>query len=288
MMVEPRRSAAAGRVAPQDPLCKIPVFRPVAIKLLSVLQGEDADIFEVADLLSSDPGFAAEVLTLANSVVYALPHRVNTVERAIIVLGMERTRVLATRAALQGMLRGLEENAAVQNTWTHSRATAIIGGWLAPFYRLHPDRAYTAALMHDIGRLGLLAAYTSRYAELLTKAAGTTQDLLEAERLLSMDHCEAGRWLTKTWGLPQEFCLVAAHHHEPTQGSVGDKTDLVRLACSMAQSLGFKAAPLIAHEPLDAVLDRIPSSANPRSRFCLADLNDYLQAELSADSSTVH
>lgn len=268
-------------------LCKVPVFRPVAIRLLSLLQNEDVDIFEVAGLLGSDPGFSAEVLTLANSVVYSLPRRVNTVERAIIILGIERTRTLATRAALQGMMRGLEENAAVQNCWTHSRATAILAGWLAPLYRLHPDRAYTAALMHDIGRLGLLAGYTAKYAELLTRATGNTDALLEAERLLfSVDHCEAGLWLTRTWGLPEEFWETAAHHHEPV-GPNGAREDLIRVSCSLAQAMGFKAAPNIESEPVDTVAARIPETVSPRSQLRLVELTDHLNQELSVDGAMV-
>src|SRR5207244_1301553 len=100
----------------------------------------------------------------------------------------ERTRAFAATVALQGMVCGIKSKAAVQNSWQHSRATAIVAEWLAPFYRVHPEQAYTAALMHDIGRLGMLAAYPE-YPLLLAAATGSPQDLLERERVsFSVNH----------------------------------------------------------------------------------------------------
>ena len=215
-----RQGSSNGRALGAEALCKIPVFRPVAIKLLSLLTSEEADVFEVTGLLNSDPGFSAEILTLANSAAHALPNRVNTVVRAVLVLGLERTRKLVTRAALQGMVRGMGENAAVRNCWQHSRAAAALATWLSPYYHVHPDQAYTVALMHDIGRLGLLAAHGSRYADLLGRVSGSNQNLMDAERMLFLvDHCQAGAWLTRTWGLPPEFQETSANHHKPVTGS---------------------------------------------------------------------
>ena len=286
MKLERRERPDSISAASSDVLCKIPVFRPVAVKLLRLLSNADVDIFEIVELLKSDPGFSAEFLTSANSAVYAVLSRVNTIERAVLMMGIAKTKVLVTRAALQGMIRGLEENVAIQNCWIHSRATASIAEWLAGYYRLHAERAYTVGLMHDIGRLGLLAAHSGRYAELLNRVTGSNSDLLDAERmLLTVDHCQAGEWLTRTWGLPKEFQAAAAHHHEPLEGSAGDQIDLVRMACSLA--LGFKAAPLIETESVEAILETIPDLPAPRSQFSLSDLSTHLQNELQVGPASV-
>ncbi len=269
-----------GAEARREALCKVPVFRPVAIKLLSLLTKEEADIFEIADLLNADPGFSAEILTLANSAVYALPNRVNTVQRAIIVLGIERTRTLVTRAALQGMVRGLDENRAVQNCWAHSRAAGAIAAWLSPLFRIHPDRAYTAGLMHDIGRLGLLSAHGRAYADLLARAAGSDTDLMQAERaLFVVDHCEAGEWLTRTWGLPEEFQQGARSHHcidDSSRGSDG----LTARACALAHAMGFRAAPLVVGETMEVLLERVGNSVTPRTQIAPEDLTVFVRKEL--------
>lgn len=275
---------AAGTGVPPERLCKLPVFRPVAVRLLAVLAKEDVEVTHVTDLLNSDPAFSAEILTLANSSLYARHNRIDTVQKAIVCLGLERTRAFAATVALHGMVSGIKGKATVQDCWQHSRAAAIVAEWLAPFYRVHPEQAYTAALMHDIGRLGMLAAYPE-YPLLLAAAAGSPQDLLERERIsFSVNHCEAGLWLTRIWGLPEEFWEAASQHHRAVTGALGDRTDLVRLSCLFAEALGFKPAPKVQCEPVESLIDRIPDGVFPRSRFSLRGLSDRLRKELQVDA----
>jgi HD-like signal output (HDOD) protein len=272
---------AARRDQAEEPVCKILVFRPVAIRLLSLLTTADPDILEVADLIASDPGFSAEILTMSNSAAFALNNRVNTVHKAVMILGTERTRRLVARTALQGMVRGMMADAWVQNCWIHSRASAALAAWLAPQYQLHPDQAYTVALMHDIGRLALLSAHGRRYAELLERVSGTNDVLMEAERILfSMDHSEAGEWLTRTCGLPTEFQATAATHHRAVEGVARDSNDLVACACAMAQALGFRAAPLVDGESLAMLLERVPAGAHLMSQFSATDISHFVEQEL--------
>src|SRR5882724_9559914 len=172
---------AAAKGIPTERLCKLPVFRPVAIRLLSALAKEDVDVSHVTNLLNSDPAFSAEILTLANSSLYARHNRIDTVHRAIVCLGLERTRAFAAAVALQGIVSNIKGATAVQDCWQHSRATAIVAEWLAPFYRVHPEQGYTAGLMHDIGRLGMLAAYPE-YSPLLAVTIGNNRELLNTER----------------------------------------------------------------------------------------------------------
>lgn len=268
--------------APADRLCKLPAFRPVAVRLLSMLDCEDVSVTKVTHLLKSDPAFSAEVLTLANSALYARLSRIDTVERAVIVLGMERTRALASTVALHGVVSGVRGNVA-QDCWRHSRAVSIAASCLGPFYGVHPEQAYTAGLMHDIGRLGMLSAYPE-YSALMAVAIGDNQELLNTEQLtFSVNHCQAGLLLTRIWGLPEEFGIVASEHHTPITGAAGEKIELVRMACLFAQALGFKAASNITCDPVEHLANRIPNSIVPRSRFSLSDLTERLKVELQGD-----
>jgi HD-like signal output (HDOD) protein len=274
------QAKAPGRSERAETLRGILVFRPVAIKLLSVLSQADPDILTVAELIGSDPGFSAEILTMSNSAAFALMSRVDTVPKAIMILGTERTQKVVARTALQGMIRGMPDDTSVQNCWIHSRASAALAAWLAPQYQIHPDRAYTAALMHDIGRLGLLSAHGSRYADLLQRVAGTNETLMDAERVMfSLDHCEAGEWLNKTCGLPKEFQETACTHHRGFEGVMRDLNDLVASACAIAQALGFRAAPQVECEPLSMLLERVPGS-HLMTQFSATDLSHFVCKEL--------
>jgi HD-like signal output (HDOD) protein len=261
-------------------LCRIPVFRPVAARLLRVLD-DDHSVLEVADLLHSDPALSAEVLTAANSAVYSSRHQVNTLNKAIMMIGTERAKAVATRAALDAMHRAIGKHAVVERCWTHSRATAIIADWIAPFFQVHPDRAYTAGLMHDIGRLGLLALNADEYARLLEETSGTNRQLLETEEgHYRVDHCTAGLWLMNTWGLPAEFGNACAHHH--VEGSLlqqGPFIELVRVACALADSLGYRAAPHVAIPQVEDLLAQLPNTILPAA-YPLTALTTRLQAEL--------
>jgi HD-like signal output (HDOD) protein len=274
-------TASSQDARPQERLCKLPVFRPVTVQLLALLAREDVDAGKVTALVNSDPAFSAEVLTVANSALYARDNRIDTVHRAVVVLGMERTRSLAVTVALHGMVRGIKSKGPGQDCLRHSRATAIAAQWLAPFYRVNPEQAYTAGLMHDIGRLGMISAYPE-YPALLASAVGSNQDLLNQEQAsFSTDHCEAGLFLTRIWRLPGEFGETTSRHHAPLTGEIGDRTDLVRMACLFSQSLGFKAAPGIECWPVESLVERLPQGVLPRSRFSLKGLEEHLEEQLT-------
>jgi HD-like signal output (HDOD) protein len=240
-------------------LCRIPVFRPVALELLRVLDDESTSVLEVADLVSSDPSLCAELLITSNSAAYATRRAINTVPKAIAVLGIEKTKGIALRASLEAMQRGIGKHHAVENTWAHSRAAGVIAEWLAPYYRFHPDRAYIAGLLHDIGRLGLLAIDLDRYGSLLEQASGTQKDLLDAESaLFRLNHCEAGLWLTRTWGLPQELWTVCSRHHSQRVAIEDDEMTISRLACDLAHGLGYRAAPQVQAREITEILAELP------------------------------
>jgi HD-like signal output (HDOD) protein len=266
-------------------LCRVPVFRPVAVKLLQLLRNQDASVPEVAKLLNSDPGFSAEMLTMANSAAHGNSTRIHTIERAVVRLGLDCTKALATKAALDGMIRGIGDSPTIQNCWRHSLATALIAKWMAPLYRLHPELVYTTGLMHDVGRLGLLAAEPIQYSKLLTSATGTNSGMLVAERwAFRVDHCEAGLFLTKTWGLPEEFWLPCSCHHVAGNPTMARSIDIIRMACALAHALGYKAAPMVQAERPEALLQQIPGLEKPRVASSLSALSHLLETELGAVS----
>ena len=262
-------------------LCRIPAFRPIVLKLLRVLGDDNASMSKVTELLNADPGMSAEILTAANSAAYGTARRISTTARAIVMLGTERTKALATKAALDAMLRDIGNHPTIGNCWSHSRATAVIAQWLAPSFRIHPDRAYTAGLMHDVGRLGLLSLDSRNYTLLLDTTGMTDEDVLEAERMmLKVDHCQAGAWLTRAWGFPDELQLAASQHHAHRDAVRDPGVGLARLSCAMAQALGYKAVPLVISSEIEDLLEEVPDLDRQDSAAWLATLGDRLEKEL--------
>jgi len=252
-----------------ESLCRMPAFRPTVLELLRLLNGDDS-ASRVVRCLGSDPALCSEILTAANSAMYGASRRINTIARAVTMIGFERTKALATRVAFDGMLRALGTHPAVAHCWEHSRAAAVTAEWLAPLFQINPDRAYTTALMHDIGRLGLLMQNTSAYEKLLQAADGTDAELLQAERVMfTIDHCQAGLWLTRTWALPEEIQAVCFHHHAPHGDDAHEEVCLAALACRIAQGLGFKAAPQVQTDGFESLVSQLPAAAKTPSRLRL-------------------
>jgi HD-like signal output (HDOD) protein len=102
------------------------------------------------------------------------------------------------------------------------------------------ERAFTLALMHDIGRLGMFLTTHDAYVELAGMDYAHPAEFLDAEAdRLGMNHCKAGLWLARVWGLPGDFCDSAAAHHDATPDARTPWVTLAGLACRLAHSRGF-------------------------------------------------
>lgn len=261
-----------------EALCKLPKFRPVALKLLKLLANEDVDLRMVANVLSSDPAFSAEVLAMANSPLYGMAFRTNSLTRAIAVLGLDRTRSLTLTIAMQAFVGNAQVTPELQNSWKHSLACATIAERFARNFGLSGDHGYTAGLMHDLGRLGLLKAYKSRYAEVLNGSYDDVGQVLEAERsLFEMDHCQAGSWLTRSWGFPEELQHIAALHHTRNEDFSGP-VRLAGVACTLADALGFPAVHFGLADEVDELMKSIPGLG----RFDLEEVRKQITEKLQS------
>lgn len=221
-------------------LAKLPPFRPVAITLVRLFDREDVKIEEIATLVQSDPSMASELLAVVNSPLFALQRQVTSPLHAISLLGVERTKSLAATLAMRSLMQGAPRTPVVRRFWVHSIATATIARHFAGVYRAEPELSHVAALMHDLGRTGLLAAYPEEYTRLALAAHENAEEILAAEEAaFGMDHCHAGALLAKAWNLPRSLLEVAAHHHGLHSGKPG--TALVQLACRLADDFMYQS-----------------------------------------------
>jgi len=210
------------------------------LRLLDLLARDDVEIRELVALISSDPAFSAQILRVANSPLFGFRAQIDSLQSALVVLGLRRIRALTMTVATANHMKAALRIEELSRCWRHMLACALLTEELAHGCSAFQDRAYTAGLLHDVGRLGLLLAYPAEYAALLRNGGRNVLELLDCEReALGMDHCEAGRALAEQWNLPQDFQIIAARHHDPQAGSEVDLLTLVHLGCRLADSLGF-------------------------------------------------
>jgi HD-like signal output (HDOD) protein len=247
-------------------LSEVPAFPAVAIKTLQVMSRERGELSELSELISSDAAMAAGILRMANSALFNIRMEIRGVLQAIHLLGLERVKGVVVTVAMKAYLGQSIEVPVLRACWRHSLACAIVAEEFAKASLMEADVAYTAGLMHDVGRLGLIAAYPKEYTDFLLKAENEPCDAMARERdLFGVDHCKAGQLLVTRWNLPRIFSEVTLRHHDSL--NPGDPTILtvVRQSCRMAEILGFGVVHPIHPTSYEENLKGLPD--RERNRF---------------------
>jgi putative nucleotidyltransferase with HDIG domain len=205
------------------------------------------------------------------------------VRQAVALLGFERTRQITAMCATAAF-RGTRNSAELQTCWQHSMATAILANEIARSCEAFTKIAFTAGVLHDIGRLGLIVAYPSKYASAVRGAKGRCIDFLDFEReQFGFDHAEAGRLLGEAWELPAEFRIVAGRHHDPCEGTEVDLLRIVHVGCRLADSLGYGLTPPTSDNGMSTILEALPEQARKR----LQRTEEELRAEIEERIHTI-
>jgi putative nucleotidyltransferase with HDIG domain len=247
---------------------RIPPFPLIAVRVLQLTNQEDVPMRQLSDLISSEPAFSSEVLTIANSALYARRVPINSVLQAIAILGTNTLKGLCITVGVRAYLGNSLNHESLRAIWRHSLACALIAKQLAAAGPMDKESAYTAGILHDIGRLALAVISPKEYATLLETYSGPPASALEAERqLFGFDHCEAGRHLIADWKMPPYFTEVVADHHSPRlHHDTWQMPDLIHVSCRMADTIGFAVFQGCELTPYADLLAALPD--RERKTFC--------------------
>jgi putative nucleotidyltransferase with HDIG domain len=248
----------------------------IAVRVLQLTNNENVQLHQLSDLISSDAAFASEVLTIANSLVYAPRFPAHTIVQAIAILGRNHLQGMCLTVGVRSYLGKSLNHPLIRNVWRHNLACALIARQLALAGFMDKDAAYTSGILHDIGRLALAVLRPDEYAALLEKHRGTGASILPLEaELFGCDHCQAGRHLVKDWKLPSEFDAIVSDHHAPRSiESAWSMAELIKISCRLADAAGFAGFPGCEITPFADLQDTLPS--RERSAFH-ADLESLAQ-----------
>ncbi len=248
-----------GRSRQPVALANLPPFPSVAMRVMQLLRNNDVRLKELSDLISADQSFSAEVLRLANSPLFAFRTEIRGILQATALLGTERMKALAFTAGLQTYLEEPLKIPLLRNCWKHNLACAFVAEKVGHVSLIEEDFAYTAGLLHDIGRLALMVVQPFRYARFAAEADESPFNVLEREQeWFDTDHCEAGRWLIENWRLPRVFAAVAALHHSRPRDDKFDIISMVRVSCRLADAIGYTALKPASAPTVDEVLGELP------------------------------
>ena len=222
----------------------LPVMPAVAMELVQSMAGGDADVDDLARRIVQDQAIAARVLRVANSPFYGLSSRVASIHDAIVVLGFSAVRSLVLTAAVVTSLPASRCPGFSQDRfWRHVIATAAAAQSLAKPLQRNPDILFMAGLLHDIGRLVMVALDSVNYAEVLATARERDCRLLDVEtEVYGFDHAEVGAALARRWNYPEDIVDALAWHHAPARGKPGGLAAIVHYADAIAQALDLEEA----------------------------------------------
>src|ERR1039458_2002647 len=159
-------------------LQQLPQFPAVATKVLRVLSHDDANVSEISDFIRADSALAAGLLRTANSALYAFPSPITSIQNALMMLGFDEVWRFVLTFSTQNFFQTSMRLDLLRGMWRHSLACAWISEELSAACSLSQGRgdpAYTAGLLHDIGRLGLFVLHPREYAEMISGPAAIAQ-----------------------------------------------------------------------------------------------------------------
>jgi len=263
---------------------KIPPFPRIAVELLQMASGESASMREISDLISSEPAFSSEVITIANCPLFARRTAVTNILQAVALLGTQNLKGLCLTVGVRAYLGDALDNTTLRAIWRHSLACALLAEEMARAGLIDKDVAYTSGIMHDVGRLALAVLRPREYAALLETHSGPPSSILKPEReLFGFDHCEAGRNLVADWTLPASFTAIVSNHHSRLAGEPGwGMTALISLSCRMADTVGFAVFPGCEATPYADLLEELPARERKGFRSGADDLALEIASRINA------
>lgn len=214
-------------------------------QIQKVINDPNVSADHIASILAEDPAMSVKVLKLTNSAFYGLSREIDSVKQAVVIIGMEAIKNLVLSASVLDMFKGGEFDQEYQEKfWRHSLATAFAARLVARSCKakgmVDPDAAFSAGLLHDIGKMVICCFLPDDYQR-LSHARQVDNDAIDFEvenQTLGYNHAQIGAMLATQWKIPNRLGEAIAYHHRPT---MCDSDDLLPFVIYLANYLAKKA-----------------------------------------------
>lgn len=190
----------------------------ICIKIFELMETNQASAQSLGSVISRDPSLTARLLRIVNSSFYGFPHRIDTVSRAVTVIGVsELYNLVVTVSAITSFSRIPNFIVNIDTFWRHSVSCGILARELARQCRvLHPERLFVAGILHDIGSLVMYHRAPDQIKNLLLAAQGNETILQHLEhKEFGFSHADIGGMLLSRWQLPKLLQEAVQLHHDP-------------------------------------------------------------------------
>jgi len=236
----------------------LPSAPEIAQKMLVTINREEANLRDLADLIVKDQSLAVRLLRMSNSAMFAMRSKVTSIPQAVTLLGFGRVRDLVLGLSVWGALDAKSPNGRRyrKSLWTHAATVAAASKALAAKAGVDQGEAFTAGLLHDVGKLVLGLRLGDSYWAMLDEATERGESAESVEQVaFSCHHGMVGGWLMQLWKLPSSLVDGVALHHE-----------------ALTPDFGIDLASVVA------IANRLVDASDPTSATTRADVLDEIRA----------
>ncbi len=255
---------------------RLPSLPHVLVDMLDACHGQQASFQEMSLIISRDAAIAARVVTLANSSYYNRGRRIDSLERALFILGTETVKTIVITAAIQQFFSGFSSTHTgyLRRFWQQSLRCALLARSLAILTSYaNADEAYLCGLLHNLGELVLETNYPNEYQSLIDACQSPSEALSLENKHFSVTHPQVGAFLLREWQLGEFAADAIAFHHAPL-GDVVDAHHLVKIVYLSAQISASGSPAQAEHQAAEQLFELNASLLNEIANKIEIEVNE--------------
>jgi putative nucleotidyltransferase with HDIG domain len=239
-----------------------PGMPATAARLLKLLEDPESSAAQIEDVLRYDAGLTANILKLTNSAYFGIPSKVSSVRQAVMMLGWKRLLQLVMTMCMSRIMKKPVDGYELPRgeLWRHSIAVAVAAESVVKALKIQEsEEVFTAALLHDIGKLALGGFVKDDLAQIKTMVSkGIPFDVAEY-MVIGTDHADIGARILEKWDFPQDLVNAVSWHHDPEScENHCILSDIVHVANTVGLRIGFGSdADRLGVDPAVSVTERL-------------------------------
>lgn len=198
----------------------LPSIPAVYVELMRQLENSDCCAQDIADIIGRDPAMTAKILQLANSAFFGVRRRIASARDAVLYLGMDALKSLALSVKVFSQFTERPNSRfSIDDLASHGMLAGTLARKIATIEGAAKhviEDSFTAGLLHDIGKLVLVAAAPEKYEQAIADGeSGGKPGRAAEKKIFDTTHAEVGTYLVWLWGLPDPVVEAVAYHHAP-------------------------------------------------------------------------
>jgi putative nucleotidyltransferase with HDIG domain len=243
-------------------LKSFPSMPGAAVKLLALIDDPEIDVARIEKILRQDAGLTANLLKLANSAYFGIPSKVGSVRQAVLLLGLKRLIQMVIASCVSAIMDKPVPGYDLPpgELWRHSLAVTVAAEGLAKELKVEAaDEIFTAALLHDIGKLVLGEFVADGFPKIENALSQGVAFETAEDMVLGTNHADLGARILKQWSLPTGIVNAVRWHHDPESALQSDlMLDIIHVANVLCLEIGIgvgRDGP--QHQPCGAAIERL-------------------------------